>query len=92
MKIIIQLGTQQLYGFSRALAMGDSGYNGVKPGLVKNLMKTLCPLELELIQVASRMTNRSEHFIRLAREAGALEKSQNALSETNMRQVESLAL
>lgn len=63
---------QQFYGFSRALSLGDFGSNGVKPGLVKNLMRSLPPLELELILVASEMTNRSENFRKLAREAGVL--------------------
>ncbi|MGR9074233.1 MAG: NAD(P)/FAD-dependent oxidoreductase, partial [Gammaproteobacteria bacterium] len=53
---------QQFYGFSRALSLGDYGCNGVDRELVKNLMKTLPPLELELILVASEMTNRSENF------------------------------
>ncbi len=63
---------QQFYGFSRALSLGDFGCNGVNPGLVKNLMKSLPPLELELILLASEMTNRSENFRHLAREAGVL--------------------
>ena len=63
---------QQFYGFSRALSLGDFGCNGVKPALVKSLMKSLPPLELELILAASEMTNRSENFRLLAREAGVL--------------------
>ncbi len=63
---------QQFYGFSRALSLGDFGCNGVNPGLVKNLMKSLPPLELELILVASEMTNRSKNFRKLAKEAGVL--------------------
>lgn len=63
---------QQFYGFSRALSLGDFGCNGVNPGLVKNLMKSLPPLELELILAASEMTNRSENFRELARDAGVL--------------------
>lgn len=61
---------QQFYGFSRALALGDYGIHGVNRDLVKSLIKTLPPLEIELIQVASEMTNRSENFRQLAREAG----------------------
>ncbi len=61
---------QQFYGFSRALALGDYGIHGVDRDLVKSLIKTLPPLELELIRVASEMTNRSDNFRRLAHEAG----------------------
>jgi len=71
---------QQFYGFSRALSLGDFGSNGVNPGLVKNLMKSLPPLELELILVASEMTNRSENFRRLAREAGVLGQFEESFS------------
>lgn len=64
---------QQFYGFSRALALGDYGVHGVNRGLVKALIKTLPSLELELILVASEMTNRSENFRQLAHEAGVWE-------------------
>ncbi len=63
---------QQFYGFSRSLALGDFGCNGVNDILVKNLLRTLSPLELELIFVASEMTNRSDNFRRIAKEAGLL--------------------
>ena len=71
---------QQFYGFSRALSVGDFGCNGVEPALVKNLMKSLPPLELELILVASEMTNRSENFRQLAREAGVLGQFEESFS------------
>ena len=61
---------QQFYGFSRTLALGDFSCNGVNRELVKVLMKSLPPLELELIMVASEMTNRSGNFRQMAREAG----------------------
>lgn len=61
---------QQFYSFSRALSLGDFGCNGEHRELVKSLMKSLPPLELELMLVASEMTNRSENFKQLAREAG----------------------
>jgi len=65
---------QQFYGFSRALSLGDFGINGVNRGLVKSLMKAMPPLELELMLVASEMTNRSENFKQLAHEAGVWER------------------
>ena len=64
---------QQFYSFSRALSLGDFGCNGVHRDLVKSLMKAMPPLELELMLVASEMTNRSENFKQLAREAGVWE-------------------
>jgi len=78
---------QQFYGFSRALSLGDFGGNGVNPQLVKNLMKSLPPLELELILVASEMTNRSENFRQMAREAGVLGK----FEERFLERIEGLA-
>ncbi|GFO71591.1 hypothetical protein BJAS_P1210 [Bathymodiolus japonicus methanotrophic gill symbiont] len=65
---------QQFYSFSRALSLGDFGCNGVHRDLVKSLMKSMPPLELELMLVASEMTNRSENFKQLAREAGVWEQ------------------
>jgi hypothetical protein len=61
---------QQFYGFSRALSLGDYGCNGVNRSLVKPLMKAMTPLELELLYLVSQVTNRSDNFTRLAREAG----------------------
>lgn len=81
---------QQFYGFSRALSLGDFGANGVKPELVKNLMKSLPPLELELILVASEMTNRSENFRQLARDAGVLGKFEENFSGRKNETIESL--
>ncbi|WP_305909391.1 NAD(P)/FAD-dependent oxidoreductase [Methylomarinum sp. Ch1-1] len=81
---------QQFYGFSRALSLGDFGSNGVNPGLVKNLMKSLPPLELELILVASEMTNRSDNFRRLAREAGVLGQFEENFSGRTSVAIEAL--
>ncbi len=77
---------QQFYGFSRALSLGDFGNNGVNASLVKNFMKTLSPLELELIMVVAEMTNRSENVKKLAREAGVMDK----LKKQRGRQVDKL--
>lgn len=82
---------QQFYGFSRALSLGDFGCNGVNPGLVKNLMKTLPPLELELILVASEMTNRSENFRQLARDAGVLGRFDESFSGKTTERIDALS-
>lgn len=82
---------QQFYGFSRALSLGDFGSNGVKPLLVKNLIKSLSPLELELILVASQTTNRSDNFRRMAREAGVLGESEENFSGRKNMPVEMLS-
>ena len=83
---------QQFYGFSRALSLGDFGDNGVNSGLVKNLMKSLAPLELELILVASEITDRSENFRRLAREAGVFERFEDRYGARKTASIESLDL
>ena len=83
---------QQFYGFSRALSLGDFGCNGVNSGLVKNLMKSLPPLELELLLVASEMTDRSENFRRLAREVGVFERIEENYSARKTEYIESLDL
>lgn len=64
---------QQFYGFSRALSLGDFGSNGVNRDLVKSLMKSMPLMELELMLVAAQMTDRSENFKQLAKEAGVWE-------------------
>lgn len=64
---------QQFYGFSRALSLGDFGCNGVNRELVKSLMKSMPLLELELMLVAAQMTDRSDNFKQLAKEAGVWE-------------------
>jgi len=81
---------QQFYGFSRALSLGDFGANGVNPALVKNLMKSLSPLELELILVTSAMTNRSDNFRKLLKEAGAIEKFEGNFPDRVSGEVEPL--
>jgi len=81
---------QQFYGFSRALSLGDFGHNGVNPELVKNLMKSLPPLELELILLASEMTNRSDNFRQLAKESGLLDQFEYHLANRKSEQIEAL--
>jgi flavin-dependent dehydrogenase len=83
---------QQFYGFSRALALGDYGCNGVDKQLVKNMLKSLSTLELELILMISEMTNRSENFRQLARDAGILGQTEENFSGRGMGQIESLQL
>jgi flavin-dependent dehydrogenase len=83
---------QQFYGFSRALALGDYGVHGVDRNLVKALMKTLSVLELELILVASEMTNRSENFRQLAHEAGVWENILSSETNQSYDSIESLVL
>jgi len=82
---------QQFYGFSRALSLGDFGANGVNPVLVKNMMKALPALELELLLLASEMTSRSENFIQLAKDAGVLNRCQEHFSVEGRQWIESLA-
>ena len=81
---------QQFYSFSRALSLGDFGCNGVHRDLVKSLMKSMPPLELELMLVASEMTNRSENFKQLAREAGVWEQFSEQFEQQKRGVIEEL--
>ncbi len=81
---------QQFYGFSRALSLGDFGINGVDTEQVKILLKSLPPLELELILVASEMTNRSENFRKIALEAGVWDVFQKKMPHGITERIETL--
>ncbi len=61
---------RQFYGFSRSLALGEFGGDGVDAQLVKDFMRQVPPVELALMLAASQVTERSENFRHLAREAG----------------------
>jgi flavin-dependent dehydrogenase len=60
---------RQFYGFSRSLALGEFGGDGVDPDLVKQFMRSVSPVELELMLAASFMSERSRNFHRLAKDA-----------------------
>lgn len=64
---------KQHYGFSRSLALGDYGGDGVDPALVIDLMKSMPLVELEMMLVASDISNRSSNFHEMAKQAGILE-------------------
>lgn len=64
--------SRQYYGFSRSLALGNLGGDGVDRELVKELMRQMPPIELELMLVASCISDRSENFRDMARESGVL--------------------
>ncbi|BBL71841.1 NAD(P)/FAD-dependent oxidoreductase [Methylogaea oryzae] len=61
---------RQFYGFSRSLALGEFGGDGVDAELVRRFMRQVPKVELELMLAASTMSERSENFHRLARDAG----------------------
>lgn len=69
---MFDLRIQQYYGFSRSLALGDFGGDGVDPDLVKKLMKAMPPIELEMMLVASCISDRSTNFREMAKQAGVL--------------------
>lgn len=60
---------RQFYGFSRSLALGEFGGDGVDALLVQRFMRQVPPVELELMLAASSMSERSENFHRLVRDA-----------------------
>lgn len=53
-------------------------------------MKAMPPLELELMLVASEMTNRSENFKQLAREAGVWEQFSEQFEQQKRGVIEEL--
>ena len=71
---VLQKRLQQHYGFSRSLALGDYGGDGVDPALVIDLMKSMPLVELEMMLVASDTTNRSTNFHEMAKQAGIYEQ------------------
>ncbi len=60
----------QFYSFSRALALGDVGVNGVDFALVKRFMRSVPPGELELMLAASHLTHRARNFRALLQASG----------------------
>ena len=60
---------RQFYGFSRSLALGEFGGDGVDAELVRRFMRQVPKVELELMLAASSMSERSENFHRLVRDA-----------------------
>lgn len=61
---------RQFYGFSRSLALGEFGGDGVDAELVRRFMRQVPAVELELMLAASFMSERAENFQRLAKDAG----------------------
>ncbi|QFY42295.1 NAD(P)/FAD-dependent oxidoreductase [Candidatus Methylospira mobilis] len=61
---------RQFYGFSRALALGEFGGDGVDADLVKHLMRSVPRRELDLMLAASYMSERAGNFHRLIEDAG----------------------
>jgi len=61
---------RQFYGFSRSLALGEFGGDGVDADLVRSFMRQIPPVELELMLAASLMSDRSGNFHRLVADAG----------------------
>jgi flavin-dependent dehydrogenase len=69
---LFETRVRQYYGFSRSLALGHLDSAGIDSDLVKSLMRSMSPTELEMMLVASSISDRSENFRRMAREAGVL--------------------
>ncbi len=61
---------RQFYGFSRSLALGEFGGDGVDSGLVIHFMRSVPPVELELMLAASFMSDRASNFQHLMQHAG----------------------
>lgn len=74
---------RQFYGFSRSLALGEFGGDGVDAELVKHFMRSVPPVELELMLAAAHMSERSDNFHRLARDAGVWRNSPEGSGRTH---------
>jgi flavin-dependent dehydrogenase len=61
---------RQFYGFSRSLALGEFGGDGVDAEMVRRFMRQVPKVELELMLAASSISDRAENFHRLVQEAG----------------------
>jgi len=75
---------RQFYSFSRALALGDFGVNGVDFDLVRRFMRSVPPRELELMLAVSHITHRSRHFRHLI-EASGLNSSGRGMADRSRR-------
>jgi len=62
--------TKQFYGFSRLLAFGDFGGEGIDPESVRRLVLSMPRNEIELSLAASSTTERSGNLLRMLHEAG----------------------
>lgn len=79
---------RQFYSFSRSLALGEFGGDGVDAELVRRFMRQVPSVELELMLAAASMSERSENFHRLTQNAGLKLNSVRAKAHF----IESLAL
>lgn len=89
---ICQSRMQQFYSFSRSLALGDHGGDGVNRELVMSFMRSMPPLELELMLAASEVTNRADNFRRLADDAGLLAELYEGPDSHKAERMETLEL
>ena len=83
---------QQYYGFTRAMALGDFGINGVDTVLVKNMVKSMSAQELALLVDAATMTNRSEYILQMAKEVGVLGDRWDGVKQVGYGAISSLEL
>jgi len=89
---ICQSRMQQFYSFSRSLALGDYGEDSINRELVKSFMRSMPPLELELMLAASEATNRADNFRRLAHDAGLLAELYEGPDSCKAERMEALEL
>ncbi len=81
---------QRYYGFSRLLALGDFGGEGVDMRQVTAMMKAMPVHELELALAAAHTTSRSENLQRMVREAGLTEKYGAGFGPSRLRVLETV--
>lgn len=69
---------RQFYSFSRSLALGEFGGDGVDAELIKHFMRSVPAVELDLMLAAAAMSERSGNFHGLAKAAGLAEAPETA--------------
>jgi flavin-dependent dehydrogenase len=82
----------QYYGFSRLLAHGDFGGEGIDSKLVEDLINSMPLNELELAFAAAATTSRSEYVRKMVREADKLDLLGDVFSSQHINTLEDLKL
>jgi flavin-dependent dehydrogenase len=81
---------QRYYGFSRLLALGDFGTQGIDSQAVISMMRAMPRNEIELALAAAFTTNRSANLRRMAREAGMTTDLGDDLGRSKLTPIENL--
>ncbi|MFZ0544605.1 MAG: NAD(P)/FAD-dependent oxidoreductase [Candidatus Promineifilaceae bacterium] len=81
---------QQYYGFSRLLALGDFGSEGVNEKSVVSMMRVMPRNEIELALAAAFTTSRSDNLRRMARDAGLFDDFGDDFGRSKLKRIDTL--